>query len=245
MIQIFELQGLHCGACVDRVSAALKQVPGVTAATVTLHPPRARIDSDTPVSIDALAAAVRSAGSYTISATPEPGAPPDAAAPDADNPPTSLYPLILIVAFIAGVTAMTTFVRATGGGWHGWMNDFMAGFFLVFSFFKFLDLRGFVSAYRRYDLLAAASPPWAWAYPFVELTLGVAYLLRWQPVATNIVTLVLMLIGAAGVLRALARRQRIRCACLGTALNLPMTTVTLIEDLAMAAMAAAGLAIAS
>lgn len=244
MIQSFELRGLHCGACVDRVSAALKKVPGVRAATVTLVPPRAEIEFDTPVGIDTLAAAVRSAGNYTISATAGAGSAPAAPEPSADSPPTSLYPLALIVAFIAGVTALTTFVRAGSGGWHAWMNDFMAGFFLVFSFFKFLDLRGFVSAYRRYDLLAAASVPWAWAYPFVELALGVAYLLRWQPMATNIVTLVLMLVGAAGVLRALARKQHIRCACLGTALNLPMTTVTLIEDLAMAAMAAAGLAMA-
>jgi hypothetical protein len=52
-------------------------------------------------------------------------------------------------------------------------------------------------------------------------------------------TLILMLIGSIGVLRALLDNRAIRCACLGTALNLPMTTVTLVEDLGMAAMAAA------
>jgi hypothetical protein len=57
-------------------------------------------------------------------------------------------------------------------------------------------------------------------------------------VVTNSVTLVLMLVGAAGVLKALLDKRAIRCACLGTALNLPMTTVTLVEDLTMAAMAA-------
>jgi hypothetical protein len=72
----------------------------------------------------------------------------------------------------------------------------------------------------------------------VELGLGVAYLLNFAPVATNTVTLVLMLVGASGVLRALWDKRAIRCACLGTALNLPMTKVTLVEDLAMAAMAA-------
>jgi hypothetical protein len=48
-----------------------------------------------------------------------------------------------------------------------------------------------------------------------------------------------MLLGAAGVLNALRQKKQLRCACLGTALNLPMTTVTLVEDLAMAAMAGA------
>ncbi|XHC24778.1 hypothetical protein ABWH91_10920 [Phycisphaerales bacterium ac7] len=64
------------------------------------------------------------------------------------------------------------------------------------------------------------------------------YLLNAFPIATNIVTLALMLIGSVGVLKALMENRRIQCACLGTALNLPMTKVTLIEDLSMAAMAA-------
>ena len=89
-----------------------------------------------------------------------------------------------------------------------------------------------------YDLLAAKSREWAFAYPFVELGLGIAYLINFQPIATNIATLLLMSVGAAGVLQALRQKRRIRCACLGTGLNLPMTKVTLIEDLAMAAMAA-------
>lgn len=72
--------------------------------------------------------------------------------------------------------------------------------------------------------------------------LGVAYLLAWAPIVTNSVTLVLMLAGATGVLKALLDKRSIRCACLGTALNLPMTKVTLVEDLTMAAMAAVMLA---
>jgi hypothetical protein len=119
------------------------------------------------------------------------------------------------------------------------MRHFMAGFFIVFSFFKLLDLPGFVSAYFSYDLIARAMPKWGWVYPFVELGLGVLYLLNAVPIATNILTLLLMVVGAAGVFQALAAKRKIRCACLGTALNLPMTKVTLVEDLTMAAMAAA------
>ena len=153
----------------------------------------------------------------------------------------SLYPLFLIVGFIAGVTLLVAY------GTNVWalesvMRHFMTGFFLVFSFFKLLDPPGFVSAYRGYDLIAKKVPVWGWVYPLVELGLGVAYLLAWMPLAINIVTLVLMLIGAAGVLNALLNKRAIRCACLGTALNLPMTKVTLVEDLTMAVMAGAMLA---
>jgi hypothetical protein len=40
------------------------------------------------------------------------------------------------------------------------------------------------------------------------------------------------------VILAVANKQKIRCACLGTGFNLPMTTVTIIEDLLMVAMSA-------
>lgn len=106
-----------------------------------------------------------------------------------------------------------------------------------------LDLRGFADAYRSYDVVARVRPTWGLIYPFVELALGAAYLLNLNPFVTNLATLMIMLVGAIGVLQALLDKRAIRCACLGTALNLPMTTITLVEDLGMAAMAAAMLTI--
>lgn len=148
----------------------------------------------------------------------------------------SLFPLFLIAGYIAGVTLLAG-VAAQDGSIAGFMRRFMAGFFIVFSFFKLLDLPGFVRAYRMYDLIAGPIPAWGWAYPFVELALGVLYLLDVAPRAVSAFTLALMAAGAFGVLRALRAGNRMRCACLGTVLNLPMTSVTLVEDLAMAAMA--------
>jgi hypothetical protein len=52
------------------------------------------------------------------------------------------------------------------------------------------------------------------------------------------ITLIVMLFSSIGVILAVTNKQKIRCACLGTGFNLPMTTVTIIEDLLMAAMAA-------
>ena len=47
------------------------------------------------------------------------------------------------------------------------MRFFMAGFFLVFSFFKLLDINAFADAYSRYDLLAMRWRGWGLIYPFV------------------------------------------------------------------------------
>ena len=230
MSTTFNIQGMHCQACVDRLTQAFRRVPGVTNAKVTLDPARAEVEGD--ISVDALDQAARSTGNYRVSAGEQ------AAQVEAAAPRPSLYPLVLIVAYILGAVLLAGWARGSLDP-RILMNDFMAGFFLVFSFFKLLDLRGFADAYRGYDILARACLPWAFIYPFVELALGVAYIVRWDPNLTNAITLALMVIGAVGVLRALLSKKAIRCACLGTALNLPMTTVTLVEDLAMAAMSAA------
>lgn len=238
------IAGMHCGGCASKISSALRTLDGVESATVSPQQGAAVIAGELIPGEEALAAAVASAGDYTLIdvESAEPGARSESSNRQhhraaGDQPTESLYPLFLIVGFIAGVTLL---IAVGTGEWsiEPIMRHFMAGFFIVFSFFKLLDPPGFVSAYRGYDLVARKVPAWGWAYPFVELALGIAYLLAWAPVVTNTVTLVLMLVGAAGVLKALHDKRAIRCACLGTALNLPMTKVTLVEDLTMAGMAA-------
>lgn len=239
--QAFEVKGMHCGGCAGKIRTALLAVSGVSEARVS-HESGA-VDVDTEMEIDpaVLVKAIESAGDYTATHIERSeDQPREASHEHAMEEPAkeSLYPLFLIVGFIAGVTLLIAY---SDGVWsiETMMRHFMAGFFLVFSFFKMLDTPGFVSAYRGYDLIAKKVPVWGWAYPFVELGLGVAYLLALMPTATNVITLILMLVGAAGVLNALLNKRAIRCACLGTALNLPMTKVTLVEDLTMAVMAGA------
>jgi cation transport ATPase len=239
MRHTYALTGMNCQSCVNKTSAALRAVPGVTAASVTLSPPQAALEMSRHVPTETLDQAVRGAGDYRLSeASPDSATASSVSTANAEEAPKeSLYPLFLIVGYIAGTVALIAYASGTRSP-EALMGWFMAGFFLVFSFFKLLDLRGFADAYQSYDIVARAAPAWAWIYPFVELALGIAYLIGFAPLATNVVTLVVMLVGAVGVLKALLDRRAIRCACLGTALNLPMTKVTLVEDLGMAAMAA-------
>ena len=233
------IHGMHCASCADKIQAAVRGITGVMDVSVSFQNGVARVTAREPIDTSAFKSAVSSAGAFEVTAVRnEESAPaPDAQAGGDTQEPQSLYPLFLIVGFLVGITLL---IAQSTDTWalEPMMCHFMAGFFLVFAFFKLLDIPGFVSAYRGYDLIASKVPAWGWAYPFVELALGVAYLLALAPLATNAVTLVLMLVGAAGVLKALLDKRAIRCACLGTALNLPMTKVTLVEDLTMAAMAA-------
>ena len=235
MSATFAIQGMTCDKCRAKVAAALGGLaPDVT---VTREPPRAVFPGPASIATQAVQQALRAVGNYTATPLPSELAPVEPVA-TVEASLAVYYPLLLIAAYV-GIAALA---GTTQTGFAGWMTNFMAGFFLVFSFFKLLDLRGFADAFAGYDLLAARWRPWGLIYPFVELGLGLAFLFRWQLFAANVATLAVMVFGGLGVLRALSRGRAIRCACLGAVLNLPMSTVTLVEDGLMAAMALAMLA---
>lgn len=115
----------------------------------------------------------------------------------------------------------------------------MGGFFIAFSFFKMLDLRGFADSYSGYDIIAKRFRAWGYIYAFVELFLGLLFVVDLCPLATNLITLLVMLVSLPGVVNSVLDKKKIKCACLGTVFNLPMSTVTIIEDGLMIVMSAA------
>lgn len=119
------------------------------------------------------------------------------------------------------------------------MSQFMGLFLIVFAMLKLFDLPGFVNGFARYDLLAGPVRPYGYLYPFLELGFGLALLARLAPVATNAGLAVFMFFGAAGVLRALRRGESLRCACMGSSLNVPLSTVAVVEDVGMGIMSLA------
>lgn len=227
------LEGMSCGSCVTKITGRLLEHPEIIAAEVTLQPPQATITSRKALADDELNTWLQPLGHYRVKSTViEPSLP----AADA----TTYRPLILLLIYLLAVISAA--MLATGS----WstalaMRLFMGGFFIAFSFFKLLDPRGFADAYRGYDLVARAVPVYGFVYPFIELGLGLAYLANVAPMAVNSITLVVMAVSLAGVLRAVLSRRAIRCACLGTVFRLPMSTVTIIEDGLMLGMAARAL----
>jgi copper chaperone CopZ len=250
----YPLQGLHCGACVARVTQALK--PLADDVQVSLQPMQVTLKHP-HADVAALKTAVASAGAYVlVENRPLAGIESARVATNlvANELQPSWFstyrPLLLIAAYLLLGSVLVQFGLHAGHGM-GWldimatisaqevMRYFMAGFFLVFSFFKLLDLRAFANAYAGYDLLAARWRAWGFIYPFVELLLGVAYLSAFNLRLTHWVTIIVMGFSAIGVIRAVLNKNRIQCACLGTVFKLPMSSVTIIEDLGMVAMAAA------
>ena len=149
-----------------------------------------------------------------------------------------------LISIFIGITVFSLlWVGAFSGGFMRWMEVFMGLFFIVFGLFKVFNLKGFADAYRMYDVVAVKYPKYGFVYPFIELALGALYLLSIFPIATNIITLLVMGISAWGVYLKLRKKEKIMCACLGVVFRVPMTWVTLAEDTLMAFMALAMLVI--
>lgn len=204
----------------------------VLAVDVQLEAPQATITMQNHIALSELQSAVSKAGNYRITEV-------DSVmhmSSDKPEPSQSWFktykPILLIFIFIS----IVTIIAATAGGTFDWMkgmNVFMSGFFFTFSFFKLLDLEGFADNYSSYDIISKQFRSWGYIYPFVELGLGIAYAMEFNPIITNIITLTVMSISIIGVLQSVLNKRKIQCACLGTVFKLPMSTVTIIEDAVM------------
>ena len=145
-----------------------------------------------------------------------------------------LKPLFIILGYI--------FIASILLNYENWnlsnaMLDFMGLFYVIFSFFKILDIKGFSMSFSMYDPLAKQAPIYGYIYPFIEVLLGMMFLIRFEVNIALMLTVIVLGITTIGVTQTLINKRSIKCACLGTTLNLPMTEATFIENALMIIMA--------
>ena len=223
---------MHCAGCVSTIERAINKVEGVTKAVVSLSKETVRVDGG--VSSSSVINAITSTG---YEATPM-----DSAVKQQKNQQKlelqselkQLFPLFLIFFYISSAALLINWIDFNASNF---MFDFMGLFFIVFSFFKILDYKNFPHSFAMYDPIAKRVPIYGWIYPAIETVLGLAFLFRVALNFSLIATIIILGITTMGVTRALIDKRAIRCACLGTALKLPMTKATFIENSIMIIMA--------
>jgi len=230
MIRTYTINGMTCEGCVAKVTYLLEQHSNISLAEIELKNNTATLTVEKEIAIDELRRLFEAHPKYTITFSNS--------NEDKQNKHvfTTYKPLLLIFLFIAATTAIVSIDNGKIDVML-WMQYFMAGFFIVFSFFKFLNLTGFSESYAMYDILAKRVKVYGLVYPFIELILGVAYLTGFEPTITYIATICIMGFSSIGVIQSVLDKKKIRCACLGAVFNLPMSMVTIIENLIMVLMA--------
>ena len=230
MVHKYQITGMTCSSCEAKVKSALLMVDNVTHVEVSLQDHSTTITMDKHVPLKELQKALDP--KYQIAALEH-------------NEMTEqtkswfeTYKPILLIFFYITLTTVLIQINNQHFDLMQWMRHFMAAFFLVFSFFKLLNLKGFTESYVMYDILARRFPSWAYIYAFIELALGIGYLIDFNPIVINTVSFFVMSISIIGVLKTVLNKQQIQCACLGDVFHLPMSIVTIIEDALMIIMAA-------
>ncbi len=234
MKHTYIITGMTCSGCKASVEKALQTIDAVEHVEVNLESSEAVVTMSKHIHTDVLQNAL--SGKYTISEKKETNIFKSAvvASEEKKSDLQQLFPLFLIFGYI---TIAAVLLNIQPWNSDSFMLDFMGLFYIVFSFFKFLDLKGFPESFRMYDPLAKAIPVYGWIYPFIELALGLLFLMRVQIPLALIVTLIILGITTIGVTKSLLDKKSIQCACLGTALKLPMTKATFIENSIMIVMA--------
>ena len=224
----YKISGMTCSSCVATVTKAIESIRNVKNVTVSLDPGLAVVESNEDVSVDVIQSVLPDKFSAKPFEYYE-----DMSTDGKKSYLAKLFPLILILSYIS----LTSIIINFGRSLDDLMMDFMGIFFIVFSFFKFLDYKSFPNSFAMYDPLAKALPLYGWIYPFIETILGLMFLFRFQLFTSIIITILLLSITTYGVVNVLKNKQTIQCACLGTAIKLPMTIATLIENGIMIIMA--------
>ncbi len=237
MKHTYKITGMTCGSCKASVEKSLESIDNVTNIEVNLEKGEATITMEKHIEVEELQKFL--ATKYTISKKEEKGVFSSSKftnveAVEEKSKLQQLKPLLLIIFYIATASVLLNY---KGWSWSAFMLDFLGLFYIVFSFFKMLDLKGFPESFKMYDPLAKLVPAYGWIYPFIETALGLMFLMRFKVEIALIVTLVVLGITTIGVTKTLLDKKSIRCACLGTALKLPMTEATFIENAIMIVMA--------
>ncbi|WP_025740255.1 heavy-metal-associated domain-containing protein [Aquimarina pacifica] len=235
MKNIYEISGMTCQGCRKSVEDTLSKVTGVDSVKVDLESKTAHIDMQAPLSLEALQEVL--SPKYIISFQNQDI--PDVLYSEDDIKPVkskllALKPLLIIFAYL-----FTSSILLNHDNWRvdQAMFDFMGLFYIVFGFFKIIDLSGFSNSFRMYDPFAKLVPAYGYIYPFIETVLGVLFLMRLLLPAALITTLIILGVTTLGVMKVLLNKNPIKCACLGSVFKLPMTEATLIENIIMIGMA--------
>ena len=224
----FKISGMTCNGCRSTVENKLSSLDGVDNAQVNLTNGEAIVYSKNPISFSLISNSLPS--KYKVISKRD--------AKDNEiiksNKIKQLKPLFIILGYISVTSILLNFRN-----WNSTnaMLDFMGLFYIIFSFFKILDIKGFSTSFKMYDPLAKKITIYGYIYPFIEILLGLMFLTRIEVNIALLITIIILGITSVGVTKTLLNKRTINCACLGTTLKLPMTEATFIENAIMIIMA--------
>lgn len=226
---IFRIDGMTCDGCVATIKTKLEMEENISEAIITLVDSKLELVSTKNFKISQLNSILSTVGSYTVSN-------------DLKNEKNkivdyfSTYKPIFITISLVCLLSLINFFNY-GKTFEDLMRFLMGYFFIIFSFLKLQNIKQFAISFANYDPITKTIFKFGLIYPFVELFLGVLFLTGYFLLFSNILTLIILIPQSYGIYKKLRNKEIVNCACLGSSFNVPLSNLTVIENLTMCLMA--------
>ncbi len=234
----YKIEGMTCSSCIETITERLKLLSGVSTVNISLSDKKADIIADRAVLLKEIQNAIADLPKYKADFYDD--VETSSVLPQEKTFFQTYKPLFIVFAYIF-IFSVAYQVSQGNFSAHLFMNHLMAGFFIGLSFFKILDLKSFATAFSNYDPLANKWKTYGLIYPFIELTLGFLFIADKLLLIANVMTILVLTTTTIGVYKKIKSDNKFQCACLGAGFNLPLSNITIVENLAMVAMALAGI----
>lgn len=246
--QTFEVQGVHCTSCIQKINSVLKEIDR-TAIIEGLNPTILRLSSNASSNeLNRLFQEKLNTTRYSIH-------PMSVTSHKNRLPKTNkgylslglLYLLISLLSLLHPHLFSFAFINHNKRTIQSYLHHFMGYFYLIFGLFKIFNYSKFISFYPLYNDVARRFSWYNRLYPFVEIIVAIYFLfirffMQQSNHFDNLFSVVISLISSyssISIARFLLQRNNNKnaevavCACLGTVISLPVTWITFGEDILM------------
>ena len=224
MNEVYKVSGMTCDDCANSIKEALELNKYISYVNISLEDENINISSDKSFTVNELNSLIDNLGNYKIYEEKF----TSKIIEYFSSKKTLLLALLLVL-----ISSLSLQVSKDNFELNEWMISYMGIFFLIFSFLKLIDIKGFSGSFKKYDLISKIIPGFAITYPFLELFLALAFLSSYFLITSYIMTLIFMTSQFFGVFISLQKKEVIKCACMGSSINIDISTLTLIENFVM------------
>lgn len=224
MNEVYKVSGMTCDGCANSIKEALELNNLISSVNISLENENINVSSDKSFTVNELNSLIENLGNYKIYE--------ENIFSKIIEYFSSKKTLLLALSLVL-ISSLSLHIGEDNFELNEWMVSYMGIFFLLFSFLKLIDVKGFSGSFKKYDLISKIIPSFAITYPFIELFLALTFLSGYFLITSYIMTLLFMTSQFFGVFISLQKKDVIKCACMGSSINIDISTLTLIENLVM------------
>ena len=227
MNEVYKVSGMTCDGCANSIKEALELNNLISSVNISLENENINISSDKSFTVNELNSLIENLGNYKIYE--------ENIFSKIIEYFSSKKTLLLALSLVL-ISSLSLHIGEDNFELNEWMVSYMGIFFLLFSFLKLIDVKGFSGSFKKYDLISKIIPSFAITYPFIELFLALTFLSGYFLITSYIMTLLFMTSQFFGVFISLQKKEVIKCACMGSSININISTLTLFENFVMISM---------